>query len=154
METKALGNSDLRITPVGFGAWAIGGDWEFGWGAQDDGQSVAAIHGLLRKFSPALASGLLTGATRERIAALPKTDCRTRNRVAGDYLPLRCRQRSESNPPRPRRLPRAVPKFQTDPPLRKVKLHLKPTAVAAERFYSPREVRTFYVFLGTTSRRL
>jgi aryl-alcohol dehydrogenase-like predicted oxidoreductase len=47
METKALGSSDLRITPVGFGAWAIGGDWEFGWGAQDDGQSVAAIHRAL-----------------------------------------------------------------------------------------------------------
>ena len=47
METKTLGNSDLRITPIGFGAWAIGGDWEFGWGAQDDGQSVAAIHRAL-----------------------------------------------------------------------------------------------------------
>lgn len=47
METKILGNSDLRITPIGFGAWAIGGDWEFGWGAQDDAQSVAAIHRAL-----------------------------------------------------------------------------------------------------------
>jgi aryl-alcohol dehydrogenase-like predicted oxidoreductase len=47
METKTLGNSDLRITPIGFGAWAIGGDWEFGWGAQDDGESVAAIHRAL-----------------------------------------------------------------------------------------------------------
>jgi aryl-alcohol dehydrogenase-like predicted oxidoreductase len=36
METNVLGNSDLLITPVGFGAWAIGGDWEFGWGAQDN----------------------------------------------------------------------------------------------------------------------
>jgi hypothetical protein len=47
METKVLGNSDLRITPIGFGAWAIGGDWEFGWGAQDDAQSIAAIHRAL-----------------------------------------------------------------------------------------------------------
>ena len=47
METNVLGNSDLTITPVGFGAWAIGGDWEFGWGAQDDAQSVAAIHRAL-----------------------------------------------------------------------------------------------------------
>jgi aryl-alcohol dehydrogenase-like predicted oxidoreductase len=47
METNVLGNSDLFITPVGFGAWAIGGDWEFGWGAQDDAQSVAAIHRVL-----------------------------------------------------------------------------------------------------------
>src|ERR1700747_1505521 len=47
METNALGNSDLLITPVGFGAWAIGGDWEFGWGAQDDAQSIAGIHRAL-----------------------------------------------------------------------------------------------------------
>ena len=48
MKTKRLGNSDLAITPVGFGAWAIGGSgWEFGWGEQDDQQSVAAIHRAL-----------------------------------------------------------------------------------------------------------
>jgi aryl-alcohol dehydrogenase-like predicted oxidoreductase len=39
-----LGNSDLKITPVGFGAWAIGGgDWQFAWGPQEDKESVAAI---------------------------------------------------------------------------------------------------------------
>jgi len=47
MKTKLLGNSDLALSPVGFGAWAIGGDWEFGWGAQDDAQSVAAIRRAL-----------------------------------------------------------------------------------------------------------
>jgi aryl-alcohol dehydrogenase-like predicted oxidoreductase len=47
MKTQVLGNSDMAITPVGFGAWAIGGDWEFGWGAQDDAQSIAAIHRAL-----------------------------------------------------------------------------------------------------------
>jgi len=47
MKTRALGNSDLAITPIGFGAWAVGGDWEFGWGAQDDTQSIAAIHRAL-----------------------------------------------------------------------------------------------------------
>ena len=48
MKTKQLGNSDLSITPVGFGAWAIGGSgWEFGWGEQDDEASVAAIHRAL-----------------------------------------------------------------------------------------------------------
>lgn len=47
MNKRALGNSDLAITPLGFGAWAIGGDWEFGWGAQDDAQSIAAIHRAL-----------------------------------------------------------------------------------------------------------
>lgn len=48
MKTNQLGNSDLAITPVGFGAWAIGGSgWEFGWGEQDDKASVAAIHRAL-----------------------------------------------------------------------------------------------------------
>ena len=43
-ELRALGNSDLRISPIGFGAWAIGGgDWRFGWGDQDDAESIAAI---------------------------------------------------------------------------------------------------------------
>src|SRR5438105_7065840 len=48
MKTKRLGNSDLCITPMGFGAWAIGGaGWEFGWGDQDDKASIAAIHRAL-----------------------------------------------------------------------------------------------------------
>jgi aryl-alcohol dehydrogenase-like predicted oxidoreductase len=43
MNTKQLGNSDLYITPIGLGAWAIGGsDWAFGWGAQDDRDSIDA----------------------------------------------------------------------------------------------------------------
>src|SRR6185369_14095788 len=42
---RTLGNSDLRLTPVGFGAWAIGGgNWEFAWGPQDDNESIGAIH--------------------------------------------------------------------------------------------------------------
>ena len=48
MQTKKLGNSDLQITPVGFGAWAAGGPgWEFSWGPQDDEDSIAAIHRAL-----------------------------------------------------------------------------------------------------------
>lgn len=48
METRQLGNSDLHITPVGYGAWAIGGSgWQFAWGSQDDSDSVAAIHRAL-----------------------------------------------------------------------------------------------------------
>lgn len=44
MQTRTLGNSDMNITPVGFGAWAIGGaGWEFSWGEQDDSDSIAAI---------------------------------------------------------------------------------------------------------------
>ena len=48
METRRLGKSDIEITPVGFGAWAIGGkDWQWGWGPQDDAESVAAIRAAL-----------------------------------------------------------------------------------------------------------
>jgi aryl-alcohol dehydrogenase-like predicted oxidoreductase len=45
MKLRTLGQSDLRITPIGIGAWAIGGGkWEFAWGPQDDAESIAAIH--------------------------------------------------------------------------------------------------------------
>jgi aryl-alcohol dehydrogenase-like predicted oxidoreductase len=48
MQTRKLGNSDLMITPVGFGAWAIGGSgYDFGWGPQQDADSIAAIHRAL-----------------------------------------------------------------------------------------------------------
>ncbi|MEH2136991.1 aldo/keto reductase [Nostoc sp.] len=48
MQTKQLGNSELHITPIGFGAWAIGGGgWAFGWGAQDDQESIEAINRAL-----------------------------------------------------------------------------------------------------------
>jgi aryl-alcohol dehydrogenase-like predicted oxidoreductase len=48
MNTRKLGNSDLHITPVGFGAWAAGGgNWEYSWGPQDDSDSIAAIHKAL-----------------------------------------------------------------------------------------------------------
>jgi aryl-alcohol dehydrogenase-like predicted oxidoreductase len=48
LPTKQLGKSDLFITPLGFGAWAIGGSgWEFAWGNQDDKESIAAIHRAL-----------------------------------------------------------------------------------------------------------
>jgi len=40
---KKLGNSDLEISPIGLGTWAIGGDGVFGWGPQDDAKSIAAI---------------------------------------------------------------------------------------------------------------
>src|SRR5882672_5191953 len=44
MTLRQLGDSDLNITRIGIGAWAIGGGkWEFGWGPQDDQQSIAAI---------------------------------------------------------------------------------------------------------------
>src|SRR6201995_800710 len=48
MQTRKLGNSDLMISPIGFGAWAIGGGyWAFAWGAQEETDSIAAIHRAL-----------------------------------------------------------------------------------------------------------
>ncbi len=48
IELRQLGNSDLHITPIGFGAWAIGGgDWEFAWGSQEDANSMEAIERAL-----------------------------------------------------------------------------------------------------------
>ena len=50
MLKRRLGASDLEITPIGVGAWAMGGSgWQFGWGAQDDDESIAAIHAALDK---------------------------------------------------------------------------------------------------------
>ncbi|MGE0886237.1 MAG: aldo/keto reductase [Blastocatellales bacterium] len=48
MQTRQLGNSDLQITPLGIGAWAMGGaGWAFAWSQQDDEESVSAIHAAL-----------------------------------------------------------------------------------------------------------
>jgi aryl-alcohol dehydrogenase-like predicted oxidoreductase len=48
LNTAQLGSTGLEITRVGFGAWAIGGGgWEFGWGPQEDEESIAAIHRAL-----------------------------------------------------------------------------------------------------------
>ena len=50
LASKTLGNSDLKLTPIGFGAWAIGGgNWDFAWGAQDDAESIRAIHQALEE---------------------------------------------------------------------------------------------------------
>ncbi len=48
MQTRPFGNTDMQITPIGFGAWAIGGgEWAGGWGPQDDEQSIATINRAL-----------------------------------------------------------------------------------------------------------
>jgi aryl-alcohol dehydrogenase-like predicted oxidoreductase len=45
MKISQLGSSDLWLTPIGFGAWAVGGgNWAMSWGPQDDSASIAAIH--------------------------------------------------------------------------------------------------------------
>jgi aryl-alcohol dehydrogenase-like predicted oxidoreductase len=48
MRPRQLGNTDMHITPIGFGSWAVGGGgYQFGWGPQDDEQSIAAINRAL-----------------------------------------------------------------------------------------------------------
>ena len=69
---RHFGRTDMQITPVGFGAWAIGGgDWAVGWGTQDDKQSIAWIRH---------ASAASTGSTRLRSTAsgTPRKSCARR----------------------------------------------------------------------------
>lgn len=48
LPTRPLGTSGLHLTPVGFGAWAAGGGgWAYGWGPQDDDESLDAMHRAL-----------------------------------------------------------------------------------------------------------
>ena len=48
MQKRQLGTSELQITPIGVGAWAMGGaGWQFAWGSQDDAESIAAIRAAL-----------------------------------------------------------------------------------------------------------
>ncbi len=76
LPTQQLGTTDMQITRVGFGAWAIGGaDWAFGWGRQEDDQSVAAIRHALERgvnwIDTAAVYGL--GHSEEVVAAALKT---------------------------------------------------------------------------------
>lgn len=43
MQKRKLGTTDLELTTVGLGTWAMGGPWEFGWGPQDDGEAIGAV---------------------------------------------------------------------------------------------------------------
>ncbi len=43
MRTRQLGNTDLELTVIGLGTWAMGGPWQFGWGPQDENEAIAAI---------------------------------------------------------------------------------------------------------------
>jgi aryl-alcohol dehydrogenase-like predicted oxidoreductase len=43
MQRRKLGYTDLKLTTIGLGTWAMGGPWQFGWGPQDDGEAIAAI---------------------------------------------------------------------------------------------------------------
>jgi aryl-alcohol dehydrogenase-like predicted oxidoreductase len=81
LKTTQLGQTGLEITRVGFGAWAVGGGgWEFGWGPQDDDESIAAIHHALEQginwIDTAAAYGFghseqIVGRALEGVAARP-----------------------------------------------------------------------------------
>ncbi|MBN2133590.1 MAG: aldo/keto reductase [Sedimentisphaerales bacterium] len=43
MQKRRLGQTDMELTTVGLGTWAMGGPWQFGWGPQDDGEAVEAV---------------------------------------------------------------------------------------------------------------
>ena len=49
MKTRPLGYTDLKLTSIGLGTWAMGGDWEYGWGASDDDQGIRTILTALEK---------------------------------------------------------------------------------------------------------
>ncbi|MCK4753213.1 MAG: aldo/keto reductase [Planctomycetes bacterium] len=49
MQTRQLGYTDLNLTTVGLGTWAMGGPWQHGWGPQDDGEAIGAILMALEK---------------------------------------------------------------------------------------------------------
>jgi aryl-alcohol dehydrogenase-like predicted oxidoreductase len=77
VEKRVLGNSEFEITRIGLGTWAIGGPWQFGWGEQDDNDSIRAIHRALDSgvnwIDTAPAYGL--GHSEEVVAeALMQTD--------------------------------------------------------------------------------
>jgi aryl-alcohol dehydrogenase-like predicted oxidoreductase len=80
MHTRQLGNSDLHITPIGLGAWAIGGEWLFGWGPQDDAESVAMIRHALKKginwidTAPAYGLGHSEEIVARALADVPRSE--------------------------------------------------------------------------------
>jgi len=95
VQTRKLGNSDLQITSIGFGAWAAGGSgWEFAWGAQDDVDSIAAIHRALELgvnwIDTAAVYGI--GHSEEVVARALKTWTR-----AKPYVFTKCVLRWDSN---------------------------------------------------------
>lgn len=89
MHQRQLGSSELFISTVGFGAWAAGGgDWSFGWGPQDDADSVAAMQRALERgvnwIDTAAVYGL--GHSEQVVGRL------LRERTAGDrpYIFTKC----------------------------------------------------------------
>jgi aryl-alcohol dehydrogenase-like predicted oxidoreductase len=77
MLTRKLGQTGLELSVIGFGAWAIGGGgWKFGWGSQDDKESVAAIHEAVELGVNWIDTARVYGLGHsERIVATALADC-------------------------------------------------------------------------------
>ena len=82
MQTRQLGQTDLHITPIGFGAWAIGGEWLFGWGPQDDADSIAAIRQAVAEACQEAPSVVVLlnpgGLPKTSSGKVQRSACRTR----------------------------------------------------------------------------
>jgi aryl-alcohol dehydrogenase-like predicted oxidoreductase len=79
LPTRAFGYTDMAITRVGFGAWAVGGgDWAVGWGAQDDRESIAAIRHAVERGINWIDTAAVYGlghseeVVREALSVFPK----------------------------------------------------------------------------------
>jgi aryl-alcohol dehydrogenase-like predicted oxidoreductase len=81
LATRQLGASDLHLTAVGFGAWAIGGgEWKYGWGDQNDEASIAAIHRAVElgvnwiDTAHAYGAGYSESVVARALAGIPKSE--------------------------------------------------------------------------------
>ena len=84
LTTRRLGSTDMEITTVGFGAWAIGGGgWAFGWGPQDDEQSIATIRYAAERGINWIDTAAVYGlghseeVVRRALAGMPDASCGT-----------------------------------------------------------------------------
>ena len=83
-----LGQTEMQITRVGFGSWAVGGDWAFGWGSQDDRESVAAIrHAVERGVNWIDTAAIYGSAIRKRWS---RRRCRKFRRAERPYVFTKC----------------------------------------------------------------
>jgi len=95
VQTKKLGNSDLQITRIGFGAWAAGGPgWDFSWGPQDDADSIDAIHRALERGVNWIDTAAVYGLGHsEEVVARALKDWRG----AKPYIFTKCTRRWDTN---------------------------------------------------------